>query len=134
MDFLEQSKKRTRDLDLTPLINIIFLILIFFMLTAAIAPNEDTLISPVVSDIDAATAGSDDVVISIDAAGAVFMEGQQIPSPQLEQKLSDIAKMDRSPQLAIKADAALDASALIELMAIAREVGIESVALMTIGR
>lgn len=134
MDFLEPSGKRKRELDLTPLINIIFLILIFFMLTAAIAPNEDTLISPVASDVEAAITNSDDVVVTIDAAAAVFLDGQQIPKSQLEKALADIARVEPSSQLAIKADSALDANVLIELMVLAKEVGIESVALMTIRR
>ena len=104
------------------------------MLTAAIAPNEDALISPVVADAATAVANTDDVVVTVDAAGVVYIRGQQTPNLQIGTMLSDLAQAEPSPRLAIKADATLDASALIELLVLAREVGIDSVALMTIRR
>ncbi len=134
MDFLNTSNRRKQEPDLTPLINIIFLILIFFLLTAAIAPNEDILIEPVVSELEAATANADNAVIAIDATGVVFKQGQEIETPKLKMLLAGIAQVEPSQALSIKADATLDANALIELMVLAREVGIESVALMTVRR
>lgn len=134
IDFLEDEPSKPREQDLTPLINIIFLILIFFMLAAAIAPADDAAIEPVLSSSDAAVPDNSAVDITIDSNAVIYIDGQELSADQIKQKLLELGQSTNKALLSIKADATLDANVLISLLAGATDAGIDSVSLMTIRR
>ena len=134
IDFLEDEPSKPREQDLTPLINIIFLILIFFMLAAAIAPADDAAIEPVLSSSDAAVPDNSAVDITIDSNAVIYIDGQELSADQIKQKLLELGHSTNKALLSIKADATLDANVLISLLAGATDAGIDSVSLMTIRR
>ncbi len=49
MDIVTNTSRASKELDLIPLINIVFLILIFFMLTGSITATDPLAVEPVQS-------------------------------------------------------------------------------------
>jgi len=138
MQFLDNTlyakPNRPTEIDLTSLINIIFLMLIFFMLAAAIAPADDAEIEPIVSSYDAQPADNSRVSITINRNAAITVDGDLIDSERFKSRLVELTQNNEQVELSIKADAKLEASVLVKLLADATDAGISSVAILTVRR
>lgn len=82
-------------IDLTPLIDVVFMLLIFFVLSTVFVKPGIEVDLPTVENAQAARPEKDWMVISIDAAGKYHAEG----GPQTMQEL--LAILDRHPQSAV---------------------------------
>src|SRR3546814_5580799 len=68
--------------NIVPLINIVFLLLIFFMLTGNLAPPEPFDIDPPAS-LSEAEAGERPVTVSVAADGRIALDGRQVEAAGL---------------------------------------------------
>lgn len=77
-------------LNLTPMIDIVFLLIIFFMVGTQFTEQErqfDVQV-PSVSDAPPLTSRPDEIVINVDAEGQVSISDEQLSIAALEQRLS----------------------------------------------
>jgi len=128
------QRSGSSELDLTPLINIIFLMLIFFMLAAAITPADDVAIEPVTSSSAKPAADNNRVVVNIDRDAAVTINDAQLTGEQVAAQFVELVQSNDKVMLSIKADAELPANVLVKLLADATNAGVESVAILTVRR
>lgn len=121
------AKKRTPALiDLTPLINIIFLILIFFMLAGTIKPSD--LVESARIDSGAAIK-SNLLVIAIPVDGRVQIDGQSLSDEELSVTLIQHRASDGA--VGVKPDARLEAARLVEISAVVQKSGYAQLTLIT---
>ena len=124
-------RRASDDGHLIPLINVIFLMLIFFMLMGRITASEPLRVTPPTSgsghERDAAG-----LVLLIDAEGQMALGDRRIEAGELEAAIARRGE-PASRHLTIKADARLKASELRAVLDRLRETGIEGVDLMTLG-
>ncbi len=130
MRLTQPPPRRDQEVALIPLINIIFLLLIFFMIVGTIAPTDALSIDPPVSRQGRAT-DSDPVQLLIDADGRIALNGEIIPADQLDLRLAEELKsLDASLNLTLKADGAVVMAELRALLAQLRGLGVERVQLL----
>lgn len=126
--------KRTQEiethLEMTPLIDTVFLLLIFFMLTSTFIVQPGIKIKLPL----AKTAGSQtkkDLVITITQDNLIYLNGKKINIKNLPQKLKMEKEVSRKDLLIIKADKQVRHGKVVEIMDIAREAGMEKLAIAT---
>lgn len=118
--------------NLIPLINVVFLLLIFFMLAGRLAPNDQVALDPPRSDSPQG-ARATSLVVLIDRAGRIRLNGELLDDTRLTERIAEILA-DGPLRIQIKADAALDALRLVALLEQLRAAGAEEVDLLTLAR
>lgn len=109
-----------------PMINIVFLLLIFFLMTAQIAPPEPLDVTPPEA-ADADAPPDPGTALFVDAGGALSYDGRRG-----EAALARLAARDTGAPLAIRADADLPGAELAALLRRLAGRGVARVSLVTL--
>lgn len=109
-----------------PLINIVFLLLIFFMLAGRLAAGDPFPIAPAASTSETLAAAVESHLL-ISADGRVALNGVEMV------RASAIAALSAQPpaKVTLKADADADSQAIVSLLAELGATGIETIELLT---
>ncbi len=118
-----------KQIDIAPLIDIIFLLLIFFMLTSTfvLQPGIPVKLSKAVT-ADALRPGS--LVINLTFEGKIYCNAQEIKLPQALKDLLTRAARQNSAVL-IKADHRLSLGKIVEIWDMARQTGVAVINIAT---
>lgn len=123
------SRRRSRWVaGLTPLIDVVFLLLVFFMLASRF--ETESLLPLAVRVTTEADSGTSDVAvlrIDLDASGAVRLEGRLIDPPGLRREFASAVAGARPVRLRPAAETPLQP--IVELLALARDSGARDVAI-----
>lgn len=127
---LPSPKRASRsDIDMVPMINFAFLLLIFFMLAGTLVPAQKMPIDPPRSAL-ATPADPSGNVLLITADGRVGFAGELLLQTELLTRVAQWSKEHPQEPLRVKADAAVDATRVIELLQNLRAAGIEHASLL----
>ncbi|MES1930627.1 biopolymer transport protein ExbD/TolR [Salinisphaera dokdonensis CL-ES53] len=132
MKFSRRHRPRGNgDESVLPLTNVVFLLLIFFMLAGRLASPEAFEIKPPVSTSEA-QARRDGLEIQLAANGEIALDGKPVDLETLERRVGE--QIEASPGLALrlKADGAGDATRVVAVMQVLRDAGGEKLRLITI--
>ncbi|NKN32792.1 ExbD/TolR family protein [Marichromatium bheemlicum] len=132
MRFTRPQPRPSSDDQLIPLINVIFLMLIFFMLAGHIAPSDPIEIEPPRSSEapEAQPPQPEQRTLLIATDGRLALDGNALSPPQLQRRLAAWREAVPTGTLRIKADARLSAGQLQETLTLLRELGIEHITLL----
>jgi biopolymer transport protein ExbD len=123
-----RNRPRAAELELTPLIDVVFQLLVFFLLTSAFINPGITVNLP-----DAETgATSDDAIlsISIDEAGNLFVGQEPVSLGELEARLALQADVDPDIPVAIWGDIDVRYGLFMQVMDLCRASGLTQIVLM----
>jgi biopolymer transport protein ExbD len=119
--------------DLTPLIDVVFNLLIFFMVTGSMTAAELINVDPA-SSTSRMRGNVEDTVLLVDAKGRIAL-GQEMIAPD---KLSDVIRerLTANPKalIQLKPDGKADAAGVIDIMEKIRAGGAEYIVLLTTQR
>lgn len=129
IDFDEEPPRRQFE-TLVPLINVVFLLLIFFLLAGTMQPSENIAVALPEGALNDREKDVPTTLI-VEADGFIWL-GDRV----MDAKLSGVMmekhlKDSNTKRVAIKADANAPADAVLELMEGLREAGVEQVTIMT---
>lgn len=113
-----------------PLINIVFLLLIFFMVVGTISASDPFEIAPLRSTSKGAPA-TEPVLVQIGPEGQLALNGALIDEASLVQAVKALRAQTDESDVRIKADINTDALMVVALLQKFRGVGVETVRLMT---
>ena len=130
MNILTKQKKRARSPNLVPLINIVFLLLIFFMLTGTLKRSDIFDISPPESSTGA-DAEAPELVLLISKSNKLALNNQNIEFSELNTKLLNIVQEYPLQEVLIKADGKAASGTLSKVINAIREAGIKRAAIVT---
>lgn len=128
-----KSQKNQLDDNMIPLINIVFLMLIFFMIAGQISSSELLKIQPPTSEQRLALEEHDAILLVSDD-GKLAFNNQWIKSDTLTESLQQSITESKDAQafkLLVKTDAILPANELMDLLQQVRAAGILKVSLAT---
>lgn len=126
---LSKPKQPRKEENLIPLINIVFLILIFFLIASTIAPFSNRQIKLVEAALPSNSPGSPRLLI-IRSDGARFIGGLSLTDDDLNAQLTKWSK-DAEMPITIVADRKTNATELIATAALVKAAGIKTVKLLT---
>lgn len=127
MDFARPNRK-PRSESIVPMINVVFLLLIFFLMTAQIAPPEPFEVSPPASEASDPAEGT--LTLYLSATGELGF--RDLRGDLAVQALRQEWVQD-SPVL-LRADADVPAAALARLMPRLAQIGLTQVQLITVSQ
>ena len=131
---LQQHKRDDLDVNITPLIDIVFLLLIFFMVSTTFERESEIDITLPEASIDAAKETTEPIDITISADGSYFINGKRVVNKQvatLKQALLKVADGREDPPIIISADASASHQAFVSVMDAARQLGFIHISIAT---
>lgn len=127
---VQPPRPKNEDERILPLINVVFLLLIFFILTGKLTAIDPIEVTPPRS----ASEGVIDVqelVVVIGANGDLAFDGELISQASLPHAVAERLGGDRAAQVWLKADSGADSVQVIAVMEILHEAGVERLKLLT---
>ena len=119
-----RRRRRETLVDLTPLIDIVFQLLIFFLLTATFQETPSFKVKlPKAKNTDV-TKEPKAVVVTLGSDGTYAIDGKTVDSAELEKRLCLAAQGD-STGVSIKADESTPHKYVVEVMGLAKSCGLE---------
>jgi len=125
-----RRRDQSSGVDLTPLIDIVFQLLIFFLLTATFQNNPAFNVKlPKAKNRDVSQEPKA-VVVTLSSGGELEVDGNQVDARELELRLCAAAKADATTGVNIKADQATQHQFVVQVMDIAKTCGLERLAIL----
>lgn len=116
--------------DIAPLIDIVFILLIFFLVTATFVRDTGVQVSRPQAAVTQ-TLEPTSLRVSVTAAGDVYADGHRVTLDELRAKVSEFITHQRMRSVIVIPDEEVQAGRLIEVMDVARRGGATDVALAT---
>jgi len=118
------------ELSVVPLVNVVFLLLIFFMLVGQVSSPEPLDIDPPRS-----VSGREDsgraVKVLLTRDGQIAVQSVVLPAAALSERVGGILADQPDAEFQVKADARVEAVRMIEVMESLRAAGVERLTLLT---
>jgi biopolymer transport protein ExbD len=111
------------EINMIPLIDVMLVLLVIFIITAPLLTHAVKLDLPRASSHPNLTR-PDHITVSIDAAGILFWNGEQVSRAELDTRLAVAAKQDPQPELHLRADRATRYENVAEVMSDAARIGL----------
>ena len=116
---LKQQNKIKMDFQMASLTDIIFLLLIFFMLSSSVvAPNAIKVMLP---NSSGQTVASQSINVTVTADQQYFLNNKKISFDQISAGLAKILKDQKDPTVVLSADKSLPYETVVQLMCIVKE-------------
>jgi len=130
----DRSDERV-DVNLTPLIDVVFLLLIFFMVSTTFDRHAKLKVELPEASTKTEQQLEDPVVISIDAKGNYFIDDRQVVNTQLETLKIALQKTvadKKDVSLVLRADAKTPHQSVVRAMDAASQLGLTRLSIATI--
>jgi len=132
---LSSRRKDDVELNLTPVIDVVFLLLIFFMVSTTTFERESEINITLPKATEEYTEVKPDaVIIDVDVQGRVFIDKQALVNSQLStirEAIRDAIQGREDPPIIISADAEATHQLVIKVMDAARQVGLVKITFAT---
>ncbi len=115
---------------MTPMIDVVFLLIIFFMVSSTFIKNKGIKISLPKSKTSQSHSDNK-IVISIKQTGAIYLNDQEVISENLSEVLLNEKLKKGNDVVIIKGDKQVPYEKMIEIMDVAKKVGLERIILAT---
>ena len=119
------------DINVTPLVDVMLVLLIIVMLVAPLVQQGVSLTLPIAANTSDHPETSDQTTVAITADGRFWINGSEIPEAQLRTRIEDALEGKKQRIILIKGDEQADYGAVMKAMDELRAVGIEDMALIT---
>lgn len=116
-----------------PLINVIFLMLVFFMLFGTVTSPDLLDVEPPRSESQRG-APDTEVRVLVDADGRIAVNGEEVESQALSTVIDAVMRGQSGTRIVLKADAELRAATLLPVLEALQRSGPAEIALLTHGR
>jgi biopolymer transport protein ExbD len=126
---LRRTRPREEPENILPLINVVFLLLIFFMLLANVSSYIPFPVTPPAAA--AAEAARHEVMLAIAADGRIALDGAEIDAASVTARLQDRLRGGTVTAVWLNADRETDSDRVIDMMERMRKAGVTEVRLVT---
>ncbi len=136
--FINKPRKY-HSMDLTPLIDVVFLLLIFFMVATNFSKFSSMDIKVPKSNVENKNTTIETIEVLLNSKKILnirittngFVENQEVVENNLNQKITDLLKVSNNKNIILIADEVLDYGYIIKVMSILKEAGVEGISLKT---
>ena len=125
-----QRYRPLAEINVTPLVDVMLVLLIIFMVTAPLMSTAVNVDLPKVATTPVAQ-DSEPLTISVDATGQVYLQDQKVDLPDLVAKLQAISQGDKDRRIFVRGDKANQYGRIIEVMGTIVQGGFTKAALLS---
>jgi len=131
---IRPKQKEAMDVNITPLIDVVFLLLIFFMVSTTFKHESEITINLPESSSVSPPKDDNIIEIAIDSKGTYYIDKRQVVNTELKtvmRALEKIAGDRKTPVILISADAQTPHQSVIVAMDAARKLGFVNLSIAT---
>jgi len=130
MNIGSESSRLMSDINVTPFVDVMLVLLIIFMVTAPM------MVQGVGVDLPEATSEplsskSDPLVVTIDSQGQVFINDFKVTPDHLNEKLAKILEKRSDREVFLRADQNISYGVVVRIMAEIKSAGVEKLGMVT---
>lgn len=131
MSNIERRKKYMSDMNMTPMIDVMLVLLVIFMITAPMLVTGVDVNLPKTKKAKVLKENEKPIVVSINNKGEFYIGSMKIELAVLLEKLKVIAANNKVGEVFIKADKTIQYGRVVEAMGKIIDAGFEKVSLVT---
>jgi biopolymer transport protein ExbD len=131
MRFQKESNRNNSLLDITPIVDTVFNLLIFFALSLNFISTPGIRVDLPQSSAQEISRQKKDLRVVITSADGLFLNEQPINVGNLAGEFQKAAQADRETQILIQADQRVAHGKVVQIMDLARAVGLHRLAIVT---
>lgn len=137
---LRRPQTELEEMDLTPMVDVTFLLLIFFMITASFSVQKTIEVpEPEPEEKGAAQTiqtlqdlQSDSIIVEVDERNAIYVDYERVENPgNLSETLRDKMRSDGKVELVLEADARALHETVVQVVDAANAAGMQKIRLVT---
>ena len=129
-----EFRRKRRDgvaMDITPMVDMVFLLLTFFMLSTTFIVSPGIRINLPRASVDAVRTESQDLHVKIDSQGTLFLEGEPVSPQGLEEQVRAAGARSPDMMVVIEADETTQHKYVVEVMDRVKSAGLHRMAIAT---
>ena len=130
MAFLRKKREAPR-IDLTPMVDVVFLLLIFFMISTTFVETPGITITLPEADESTMTKEPNEVTVFLSESGDIFLGDELTTLEELQRKLGEYGENAAKTSFVLQADQNARHGQVVELMEAARAAGFLNLAVAT---
>ncbi len=126
MQLVPYRSRRKPEIQISPLIDVIFLLLIFYAVTTQFVTDERLKLElPEAKTAEEVGVGRDEAPpeVTVSADGTVFIGGEVVPDAALEERIRELVERAPDRQIIVKGDRVADYGVVVRILDVARSVG-----------
>lgn len=123
----KRNKEQEPILGITPLIDIVFLLLIFFMLTSHFHVDSGVPITLPKVTQKSHDGDTRETIVSIDKAGRIYLKGEETDLKGLGPELKELVDKGELARLILQADREVKHGRVIQIMDLAKNAGVSAI-------
>jgi len=118
------------DINMTPLIDVMLVLLVIFMITAPLMTSSLKLDLPK-TDAATPTSAPSFIAVAIDAAGKLYLGDEVLTREQLAERVGAAAKANRQLEVQLRADQKVPYGQVADLIALVQQAGLSRIGFVT---
>ncbi len=127
-----KRRRHMAEMNVVPYIDVMLVLLIIFMITSPLLTRSVEVELPAVRQAEiVGTESINFIIITINAQGQLFLDKDEQTTQELLVKVVALTRFTPNSQVLIKGDHRLSYGAVVKLMSVLREAGVEKVGLLT---
>jgi biopolymer transport protein TolR len=111
------------DINMTPLIDVMLVLLVIFIITAPLLASSIRLDLPQTPAASASNAAAA-LMLTVDKSGQAFLNDKPVSAAELAAALASASAIDPDTELQLRADAAVPYGRVVQIMGIAQKAGL----------
>jgi biopolymer transport protein TolR len=125
---LERSSATTpmSDINMTPLIDVMLVLVVIFILTAPLLVSSVRLQLPS-TDAASPSEAAQSIKLAVDSAGVVYLDSQPVSTEVLKLRLAQTASLSPQTEVELRADESVPYGRVVEVMGMAQKAGLNRI-------
>ena len=128
---LDDETNALSDINVTPLVDVMLVLLVIFMVTAPLLQQGIDVRLPKSVSQNLPQEPEDPLILSITKGQVYYLNETPVPKQQLSERLKIILRNRRSKAIYLKADRNLPYGTVVETMDVLNRLGVESLGMVT---
>jgi biopolymer transport protein TolR len=130
MELWGNEKRFMSDINVTPFVDVMLVLLIIFMVTAPMMMQGVEVNLPQTTTKNIKTK-EDPLILTVNGKGEIFLENHSVKLESLEPKIKQIFKYRRDKEILLRADRDVPYGYIIKVMASVKNAGISKLGMVT---
>jgi biopolymer transport protein ExbD len=129
--WLRAKKARGSSLDITPLVDLVFLLIIFFLLSTTFVVSPGIKIDLPQAISQEIRKENREITLSVDQSGAVYLNKDLVDRDSLVSRLAGLAQEDLDMTVLMRGDRSTGFGQVVDVLGIVKLSGLHRIAIMT---